>query len=113
MLLHWDGQVSPAELAPNYVPDELDQVSADAAADGMIYSFYGRLSVGIMFNYSGDNRTITLAGIFSHPAAPSIPRGTKARHCFQTAVLPYFTKQSPVKKTCGGRHGGQPCLLPH
>ena len=46
MLLHWDGQVSPAELAPNYVPDELDQVSADAAADGMIYSFYGRLSVG-------------------------------------------------------------------
>ena len=46
MLLHWDGQVSPNQLAPNYVPDELDQVSADAAADGMIYSFYGRLSVG-------------------------------------------------------------------
>lgn len=46
MLLHWDGQVSPNQLAPDYVPDELDQVSADAAADGMIYSFYGRLSVG-------------------------------------------------------------------
>lgn len=46
MLLHWDGLVSPAELNPDYVPDELDRVSADAAADGMIYSFYGRLSVG-------------------------------------------------------------------
>lgn len=28
------------------MPDELDRVSADAAACGMIYSFYGRLSVG-------------------------------------------------------------------
>lgn len=46
LLLHWDGTVSPAELDPSYTPDELDQVSADAAADGMIYSFYGRLSVG-------------------------------------------------------------------
>lgn len=33
-------------LDPDYVPDELDQISADAAACGMIYSFYGRLSVG-------------------------------------------------------------------
>ncbi|MDE6281708.1 MAG: S-layer homology domain-containing protein [Oscillospiraceae bacterium] len=46
MLLHWDGQVAPTALDPNYVPDELDKVSADATADGMIYSFYGRLSVG-------------------------------------------------------------------
>ena len=46
MLLHWDGTVSPSELDPSYIPDELDQVSADAAADGMIYSFYGRLGVG-------------------------------------------------------------------
>ncbi len=46
MLLHWDGTVSPSELDPSYIPDELDQVSADAAADGMIYAFYGRLSVG-------------------------------------------------------------------
>ena len=29
----------------SYVPDELDGISADAGADGMIYSFYGRLSV--------------------------------------------------------------------
>lgn len=28
-----------------YIPDELDQVSADVCAIGMIYSFYGRLSV--------------------------------------------------------------------
>ena len=33
MLLHWDGAVSPDELDPDYVPDELDRVSADAAAD--------------------------------------------------------------------------------
>lgn len=46
MLRNFDGTVSPVVLDPNYVPDELDMVSADAAADGMIYSFYGRLSVG-------------------------------------------------------------------
>lgn len=46
MLRSYDGTVSPAVLDPDYVPDELDTVSADAAADGMIYSFYGRLSVG-------------------------------------------------------------------
>lgn len=46
MLLHFDGEVSPATLAPDYQPDRLDAVSADAAACGMIYSFYGRLSFG-------------------------------------------------------------------
>lgn len=46
MLRNFDGDVSPTALDPDYVPDELDTVSADAAADGMIYSFYGRLSVG-------------------------------------------------------------------
>ena len=46
MLRNFDGTVSPAVLAPDYIPDELDAVSADAAADGMIYAFYGRLSVG-------------------------------------------------------------------
>lgn len=46
MLLHFDGQITPDALAPEYTPDELDQISANAAACGMIYSFYGRLSVG-------------------------------------------------------------------
>ena len=46
MLRNFDGTVSPTVLDPDYIPDELDTVSADAAADGMIYSFYGRLSVG-------------------------------------------------------------------
>ena len=46
MLRNFDGTVSPTILDSDYVPDELDDVSADAAADGMIYSFYGRLSVG-------------------------------------------------------------------
>ncbi len=46
MLLHFDGQVDGTALDPDYRPDALDAVSADAAACGMIYSFYGRLSVG-------------------------------------------------------------------
>lgn len=46
MLLNYDSDVQPTELDPDYEPDELDAVSADAAACGMIYSFYGRLSVG-------------------------------------------------------------------
>lgn len=45
MLLNFDGTVNGTALDKNYIPDELDQVSADASACGMIYSFYGRLSV--------------------------------------------------------------------
>lgn len=44
MLLRYAGSVTPDVLDPAYVPDEFDAVSADAAACGMIYSFYGRLS---------------------------------------------------------------------
>lgn len=44
-LINWRGHVTPDALDPAYVPDELDVVSADAAADAMVYSFYGRLSV--------------------------------------------------------------------
>lgn len=46
MLLNFDGDVLPTTLDPDYQPDSLDEVSADAAACGMIYSFYGRLSFG-------------------------------------------------------------------
>ena len=45
MLLNFDGTVNGTALDQDYKPDELDQVSADASAAGMIYSFYGRLSV--------------------------------------------------------------------
>ncbi len=45
LLLNFDGTVNGTSIDPGYVPDELDQVSADAGAVGMIYSFYGRLSV--------------------------------------------------------------------
>jgi acetyl esterase/lipase len=45
MLLNFDGDVNGTALDPDYVPDELDKVSADASAAGMIYSFYGRLSI--------------------------------------------------------------------
>ena len=44
LLLNFDGMVNGTAIDPNYVPDELDKVSADASAAGMIYSFYGRLS---------------------------------------------------------------------
>jgi len=44
-LLNFDGTVNGISIDPRYVPDELDKVSADASAVGMIYSFYGRLSV--------------------------------------------------------------------
>ncbi len=46
--LHYDGDVLPTALDPGYVPDELDAVPARASASGMIYSFYGRLSVASM-----------------------------------------------------------------
>lgn len=45
MLLNFDGLVNGTALDSSYLLDELDEVSADASADGMIYSFYGRLSV--------------------------------------------------------------------
>ena len=44
-LLHFDGDADGTSLDPGYVPDELDTVEAHASAAGMIYSFYGRLSV--------------------------------------------------------------------
>ena len=46
MLLHFAGNTLPTALDPDYQPDALDALSADAAACGMIYAFYGRLSVG-------------------------------------------------------------------
>lgn len=45
MLLNYDGLVNGTALDSGYIPDALDLVSADASAVGMIYSFYGRLSV--------------------------------------------------------------------
>lgn len=46
--MHYDEKVTGAELDKSYVPDKLDEITAHASADGMIYSFYGRLSVGNM-----------------------------------------------------------------
>ena len=37
--------MTPDALDPAYEPDKLDAISADAAACGMFYSFYGKLSV--------------------------------------------------------------------
>ena len=43
--LHFDELVNGTALDNSYAPDSLDQVSANVYAIGMIYSFYGRLSV--------------------------------------------------------------------
>lgn len=47
-LMHYDEDVNGTVLDSAYVPDKLDSVPAHASAAGMIYSFYGRLSVGNM-----------------------------------------------------------------
>lgn len=47
-LMHYDEKVNGTALDSSYVPDELDAIPAHASAAGMIYSFYGRLSVGNM-----------------------------------------------------------------
>lgn len=47
-LMHYDEGVNGTSLDSSYVPDELDKIPAHASAAGMIYSFYGRLSVGNM-----------------------------------------------------------------
>lgn len=47
-LMHYDEDVNGTALDPDYIPDELDAMPAHASAAGMIYSFYGRLSVGNM-----------------------------------------------------------------
>lgn len=45
LLLNFDGTVNGTALDPNYASDDLDKISADASAVGMIYSFYGRLAL--------------------------------------------------------------------
>lgn len=47
VLLNWQGDTDGTTLDANYHPDELDKVSSAACAVGMIYSFYGRLSVSM------------------------------------------------------------------
>lgn len=47
-LMHYDEDVNGTALDASYIPDELDDVTAHASAAGLIYSFYGRLSVGNM-----------------------------------------------------------------
>lgn len=47
-LMHYDEDVTGESLDSTYVTDTLDKIAAHASAAGMIYSFYGRLSVGNM-----------------------------------------------------------------
>lgn len=47
VLLNWRGLTNGTALDAAYVPDELDKVPVSACAVGMIYAFYGRLSVSM------------------------------------------------------------------
>ncbi len=47
VLLNWRGLTNGTALDKSYRPDALDNVSVSACAVGMIYSFYGRLSVSM------------------------------------------------------------------
>lgn len=45
LALHFKGFVNGTVVDKSYIPDELDKISSDVAAVGLMYSFYGRLSV--------------------------------------------------------------------
>ncbi|WP_247644754.1 alpha/beta hydrolase [Streptococcus sp. NLN76] len=47
-LMHYDEDVTPDLLDSSYRRDDLERIPAHASAAGMMYSFYGRLSVGNM-----------------------------------------------------------------
>lgn len=47
VLLNWRDRTNGTALDSSYRPDELDNVPVSACAVGMIYSFYGRLSVSM------------------------------------------------------------------
>lgn len=47
-LMGYDEKVNGTVLDKDYIPDSLDKIPAHASADGMIYSFYGRLSHGTL-----------------------------------------------------------------
>ena len=47
VLLNWRNLTNGTALDSSYRPDDLDNVSVSACAVGMIYSFYGRLSVSM------------------------------------------------------------------
>ena len=47
VLLNWRDHTNGTALDNSYVPDVLDKVPVSACAVGMIYSFYGRLSVSM------------------------------------------------------------------
>lgn len=47
VLLNWRDLKNASSLDSRYVPDALDEVPVSASAVGMVYSFYGRLSVSM------------------------------------------------------------------
>lgn len=43
-ILNFDGLVNGTSIDKSYIPDEIDNISADVKAVGFIYSYYGKLS---------------------------------------------------------------------
>lgn len=58
VLLNWRGLTNATAIDASYTPDRLDNVPCEAFAVGMIYSFYGRLSVSM-----NDVATLHAAGL--------------------------------------------------
>lgn len=58
VLLNWRGQTDGTALDRTYRPDALDEIPVSACAVGMIYAFYGRLSVSM-----NDVETLRAAGL--------------------------------------------------
>ena len=47
VLLNWRDLTNGTTIDTSYIPDDLDEIPVSACAVGMIYSFYGRLSVSM------------------------------------------------------------------
>lgn len=62
VLLNWRDKANGTALDPSYRPDALDDIPVSACAVGMIYSFYGRLSVSM--NDVGTLRSASLPPAF-------------------------------------------------
>ncbi len=86
VLLNWRDLKNASSLVSSYQPDELDNIPVSACAVGMIYSFYGRLSVSM-----NDVETLRAANL------------PPAFYCWGTrdSFAGQFTKNSNAVKEAG------------
>lgn len=85
LLLHFAGIVDGTAIDSRYAPDALDRVSADASAVGMIYSFYGRLSIASMDVDEFRNSHLPPAFFLYGTKDPFVPSFEACAHALQQA----------------------------